>query len=262
MAWIKMRTDLRNHPKVVRMASALKADRLRVVGGLYAVWGIFDTHSEDGRLEGYTLAAIDEDLGWKGFAAAMESVCWLIETAEGIQVPEFDEHNGASAKRRAQDTKLKKGNRSGYKTSNGSWIQAGHLSGSDADNSRTREREEKEKKEYIPPKPPTGVPAAAPPDPDLAGKILKAKDLEAEGIPAKAAADWLAVRKAKRAPLTTTAWARVKLEAAAAGMTPAQAVQHAAENGWQGFKAAWLLQHVVGHGSLPAAISDQFAGAV
>ncbi|MQI04921.1 hypothetical protein EI057_02935 [Escherichia coli] len=28
--WIKMRADLHTHPKVVRMASALKADRLRI----------------------------------------------------------------------------------------------------------------------------------------------------------------------------------------------------------------------------------------
>ena len=43
--WIKMRGDLGTHPKVVRIMSALKADRLRVVGGLHAVWSLFDAHS-------------------------------------------------------------------------------------------------------------------------------------------------------------------------------------------------------------------------
>jgi hypothetical protein len=33
--WIQMRVALQTHPKVVRIASALKADRLRVVGGLH-----------------------------------------------------------------------------------------------------------------------------------------------------------------------------------------------------------------------------------
>jgi hypothetical protein len=56
--WIKMRADLRRHPKVVRMVSALNADRLRVVGGLHAVWSVFDEQTEDGFLPGYTP-------GWK-----------------------------------------------------------------------------------------------------------------------------------------------------------------------------------------------------
>lgn len=41
--WIKMRIDLQTHPKVFRMVSALKADRLRIIGGLHIAWSIFDT---------------------------------------------------------------------------------------------------------------------------------------------------------------------------------------------------------------------------
>lgn len=149
MSWIKMRTDLRTHPKVVRMASALKADKLRVVGGLWAVWAIFDTHSVDGLLEGYTLAAIDDELAWRGFGAAMQSIGWLEQSESGLAVPEFDTHNGASAKRRATDAKLKQSNRSADKTANGSWTASGQMSASDADKNttvkRTRVREEKEK---------------------------------------------------------------------------------------------------------------------
>src|SRR5688572_30596653 len=75
--WIKMTADLRTSPKVVRIASALNADRLRVVGALHAVWCLFDVHSEDGTLNGYTLAAIDELIGWPGFSKAMADVQWL-----------------------------------------------------------------------------------------------------------------------------------------------------------------------------------------
>lgn len=140
-----MRTDLRTHPKVVRMASALKADRLRVIGGLWSVWSAFDAHSTDGLLEGYTLQSIDEDLGWRGFGSAMESVGWLLESESGLQVPDFETHNGASAKRRATDSKLKQSNRSADKSANGSWTDGGQMSASDADIKRTRVREEKEK---------------------------------------------------------------------------------------------------------------------
>lgn len=65
-------------------------------------------------------------------------------------------------------------------------------------------------------------------------------DLAAEGVDPKVAADWMHIRKAKKSPLTITAWEAVKREAILAGMTVAQAVKHSTENGWQGFKAAWL----------------------
>lgn len=70
--------------------------------------------------------------------------------------------------------------------------------------------------------------------------VMTAKDLVTEGVSAKAAADWLRVRRAKKSPLTQTAWDGVKREAALANCSPAQAVKHAAENNWAGFKAVWL----------------------
>lgn len=79
-------------------------------------------------------------------------------------------------------------------------------------------------------------PAAPPVDGD---SVLTAKDLVVAGVEAKVARDWLKVRKAKKAPLTQTAWEGVKREAAAAGLTPAAAVKVAAENNWQGFKSSW-----------------------
>ena len=79
--WIKMRTDIFTNPKVVRMASALKADGrpdvLRVVGGLMSVWSLFDAHSVDGVLAGYTYELIDDHLRWDGFTKAMEAVGWV-----------------------------------------------------------------------------------------------------------------------------------------------------------------------------------------
>lgn len=148
-----MTVGLRTHPKVVRIAASLKSDRLRAIGGLFAVWGIFDQHSTDGLLEGYTLEAIDEDLGWRGFARAMESVGWLIVVDDGVEVPEFDEHNSRSAKRRAGDTKRKASAREADKGANGSWTERGQMSASDADSLGTREELEKSN---TPPTPPRG----------------------------------------------------------------------------------------------------------
>lgn len=73
-----------------------------------------------------------------------------------------------------------------------------------------------------------------------------------EGVSEQVWNDWLRIRKEKRAPLTATAWEGVKREAAIAGITPAEAVRHAAESGWQGFKAAWLKRDAAknGHASM------------
>lgn len=115
--WIKMRTGLRTHPKVVRVSSALKTDRLRVIGAMFVTWSVFDAHSSDGKLVGYTPEVLDEEVGLPGFARAMMAVSWLTEEeVDGLQVlvaPEFSEHNGQSSKKRITDTERKRGARAG-----------------------------------------------------------------------------------------------------------------------------------------------------
>lgn len=106
--WIKMRTDLLTSPKVVRMASALQTDRFRIAGGLLSVWSLFDAHSADGVLHGYSMGTVDDLAAWAGFASAMESVGWLCCDSQSLSLPDFDTHNGQSAKRRAQDADRKR----------------------------------------------------------------------------------------------------------------------------------------------------------
>lgn len=122
--WIKMRADLFTHPKVVRISSALKADTLRTVGGLMSAWCLFDAHSIDGQLSGYTSETLDAHLRWDGFSAAMIAVGWLKDDGKSLSLPDFDTHNGESAKRRAQEADRKRRDRK--------------ASASDADKKRTR----------------------------------------------------------------------------------------------------------------------------
>ncbi|HCM9501961.1 Pyocin large subunit [Enterobacter roggenkampii] len=128
--WIKMRADLHTHPKVVRMASALKADRLRIVGGLHSAWCLFDVHSVDGLLDGYSADTLDDLIGFPGFSRAMMAVGWLEENGESLVMPRFEAHNGQSAKRRAQDADRKRNVRK--------------ASASEADKKRTREEKRRE----------------------------------------------------------------------------------------------------------------------
>jgi hypothetical protein len=138
--WIKMRADLQTHPKVVRIASALDADRLRVIGGLHAVWCLFDAHSVDGSLCGYTPESLDSLVGFPGFTRAMESAEWIEIRGEALSLPRFDEHNGQSAKRRASESQRKRNERNGVRK----------VSASDADKKRTREEKRREEKKEEP----------------------------------------------------------------------------------------------------------------
>lgn len=98
-----MRKCLLTDPKIIRISSALKADRFRTVGGIYSAWCLLDSQTADGMLEGYTPEIFDELLGFPGLASAMVSVNWL-EVGDGfLMVPRFHEHNGQTAKRRAQE---------------------------------------------------------------------------------------------------------------------------------------------------------------
>ena len=101
--WIKMRTDLWTDPRVVRLVGELpKSSRATIVGGLYRLWSLADTHSEDGNLAGYDLDILDREIGVRGFAEALVRIGWLSMIDGGVAIPRFLEHNGHSTKERAQ----------------------------------------------------------------------------------------------------------------------------------------------------------------
>ena len=89
--------------------------------------------------------------------------------------------------------------------------------------------------------PPPPDPRPEPPAPPVAkpARFEPLSALLALGVDAQVAADWLAVRKAKRAALTQTALDGMVDEAGKAGISVAQAVRICAVRGWQGFKASW-----------------------
>lgn len=63
-----------------------------------------------------------------------------------------------------------------------------------------------------------------------------------DGLPDDLIHDFAAVRKAKRAPITSTAINGIKREAAKAGMTLEQVITICVEKNWQGFNAEWVLR--------------------
>ena len=107
MNWIKMRSNLWDDPRIARLCDLTGKKEAEVIGGLYWLWTMADVQTENGMLEGLSTATIDRKTAVKGLGAALVKVGWVLENEEGVEIARFDEHNGASAKRRAYEAKRK-----------------------------------------------------------------------------------------------------------------------------------------------------------
>ena len=105
--WIKMRCDLWDDPRVMRICEITGYDEAPIVGALYWLWTTADQHTVDGLVSNLTIRGVNRKTGVAGFAEAMIAVGWLVEVDGGLQLPRFEEHNGSSAKRRAMDSSRK-----------------------------------------------------------------------------------------------------------------------------------------------------------
>lgn len=111
--WIKMRTSLGDDPAVTHIALHLRISSDTVVGKLHRIWSWTDQHSDDGTCHLATAEWLDDYVRQPGFAAAMASAGWLVITENSLVFPGYCEHNGATAKARAQTAKRVKRSRNG-----------------------------------------------------------------------------------------------------------------------------------------------------
>lgn len=100
--WIKMRCNLWDHPRVAQICDATDVGEATVVGALFWLWSTADQHSDDGLLVGLSLRQIDRKTGVPGFGDAVVAAGWLVAEGANVRIPEFEEHNGSSAKKRMQ----------------------------------------------------------------------------------------------------------------------------------------------------------------
>lgn len=138
--WIKMRVDLSDDPAVISMACALDLDEFGIVGRLHKLWSWADKHCSAGHAKSVTNVWIDRYIGHAGFAQSMVDVGWLTITETGVEFPNFDRHNGASAKTRAEATERKRQER----LSNLRHEPVAPLSQKSCDKSVTREEKRRE----------------------------------------------------------------------------------------------------------------------
>lgn len=108
--WLKVEVATPDKPEVMRMARRLNLDRDAVFGKLIRVWAWFDTQSVDGRVDGCVSTDVDALVAVNGFAAAMTEVSWLDfdDKKEVLVLPNFERHNGETAKKRALKTRRQK----------------------------------------------------------------------------------------------------------------------------------------------------------
>ena len=74
--------------------------------------------------------------------------------------------------------------------------------------------------------------------------------------------DFLAIRKAKRSPMTATALAAIHREAEKAGWSIDMAIRECVARGWQGFKADWVSAKPIQTANKQAAIEQRNQAAV
>lgn len=140
--WIKMRTALAHDPAVIAIALDLDKGEFEIVGMLHHLWSWADSQSENGHIKRVTSKWIDRFVHCEGFAKSMEMAKWLVINDEGIEFPNFDRHNGDSAKKRAEDAERKRKSRANMASED-----TPKTSGEKCDQNRTREEKRREEKE-------------------------------------------------------------------------------------------------------------------
>lgn len=103
--WIKMEKITPDKPEVYAIANLLNIDPDAVFGKLFRVWSWFDDHSEIGNAPSVTKMLLDRITGVTGFADAMIDAGWMIEDDGQLLLPNFNRHNGQTAKNRALTAK-------------------------------------------------------------------------------------------------------------------------------------------------------------
>jgi hypothetical protein len=157
--WIKMRSNLDTDPRIIELADDLKVHVLHMVGMLWRVWCWADSHSLDGNALRVTEVTLDRIADMDGFAIALRKVGWLEGRNGALTFPRFEQHNGQTAKKRAE-TQARVNKHRSRKASQASQNCNASVTPEALPEKR---REEKNKT----PKPPLNKMARDPPSPDL-----------------------------------------------------------------------------------------------
>lgn len=102
MAWLKFDVTTPEKPEVLAITIAMGwEDPDLTVGKLFKIWRWFDQHTVDGNAPSVTSALLDRLIGVTGLTQAVADAGWMIIHQGGLTLPNFETHNGKTAKDRA-----------------------------------------------------------------------------------------------------------------------------------------------------------------
>lgn len=99
--WIKISADTPVKPEIWAIADILNIDPDAVLGKLLRMWIWFDQHTTSGNAPSVTKLLLDREVGVTGFCEAVTKAGWMVDANGKIVLPNFDRHNGKTAKTRA-----------------------------------------------------------------------------------------------------------------------------------------------------------------
>jgi len=146
--WLKFEKSTSDKPEVWAIADDLGIDPDAVIGKLLRVWAWFDEQSEDGNAPSVSIALLDRRVGVSGFCRSMINCGWMENIGDNVFLPNFDRHNGNTAKNRALTAKRAAKH---YAKTNGK-SNAGSVSIALAKEEKRREEIETKDKDLVPTK--------------------------------------------------------------------------------------------------------------
>lgn len=135
--WIKIESVTPDKPEVYQMAAELGISPEQVVGHLVRVWAWADQQSLNGHALRVTSVTVDSVSRHACFSQALINCGWLVESGGTITFPNFDNHNGETAKQRGLANKRKAKQRAK------SHAEVTDVSRNERDQNRDQRREEK-----------------------------------------------------------------------------------------------------------------------
>ena len=108
MAWIESHQELRDHPKLKRLARALEVRQAHAIGHLHCLWYWALAYAENGDLSGHEDWELAEAADWGGdpavFIEALRQHGWL----DGTELHDWYDYAGKLVERRARDRERKR----------------------------------------------------------------------------------------------------------------------------------------------------------
>jgi len=105
--WIKIEKSTPDKPEILRIARLSHISKDEAFGKVMRFWMWLDANSVDGVVDGVVGRDVDMLVDCDGFAASLVSVNWLEidEENEKVIIPNFERHNGQTAKERGLKNK-------------------------------------------------------------------------------------------------------------------------------------------------------------